>query len=217
MEKQFGLESFKFVDIKLKDVSLEGFLGFKENSSGLVIFAHGSGSSRFSPRNVLVAKYLMEKNFSVLLFDLLTSHEDMARGMRFDIRFLADRLAAVTDWVLEQKELNDLKLGYFGASTGAAASIISAVEMKDKVSAIVSRGGRPDLADEELSVVNCPTLLIVGESDELVVQLNRDAYKKLNCVKEISLVPRATHLFEEPGTLEEAAELAGNWFATYLA
>ena len=188
--------------------------------SGLVVFAHGSGSSRHSPRNMLVAKELQRRQLGTLLLDLLTQAEEQ-RDMhtsehRFDIPLLAERLVAATRWLRSEPELRALTVGYFGASTGSAAALVAAAELQDTVEAVVSRGGRPDLAGESLSRVSAATLLIVGGKDDVVIGLNARAYQKLRCKKDLAIVPGATHLFEEPGTLERVCELAGDWFVKHL-
>jgi dienelactone hydrolase len=186
----------------------------------LVIFAHGSGSSRFSPRNRFVARVLEEAGLATLLIDLLTPDEESAdertRHLRFDIGLLATRLVAASDWVREQPDTHHLRIGYFGASTGGGAALVAAAEQADQVDAIVSRGGRPDLAGAALPRVAAPTLLIVGGRDEAVLDLNQRAFDKLRCVKRFEIVPGATHLFEEPGALDEVARLARDWFTRYL-
>lgn len=199
---------------------IHGTLTLINNAHGLVIFAHGSGSSRLSSRNQFVAHILQEEHFSTLLFDLLTMDEDridaLTREFRFDIPLLARRLEEVTRWVLNQKQTQDVPLGYFGASTGAAAALIAAAQLPQEISAVVSRGGRPDLAGDYLPRVKAPTLLIVGQLDTDVIALNQSAFDHLTCEKEISIVPGATHLFEEEGTLEKAALLSAAWFTLYL-
>jgi dienelactone hydrolase len=199
---------------------LEGTLGVPPGARGVVVFAHGSGSSRHSPRNRHVASVLREHGIATLLADLLTAHEEAVDAqtghLRFDIAFLADRLAAVTDWLMQRPEVRNLTLGYFGASTGAAAALVVAGNRPESVRAIVSRGGRPDLAGPALSRVRAPTLLIVGGNDVPVIRLNQEAMQHLQCEQELAIVPGATHLFEEPGTLEEVARLAAGWFARHL-
>jgi pimeloyl-ACP methyl ester carboxylesterase len=197
-------------------VALEGELAIPDKARGVVIFAHGSGSSRHSPRNQFVARELRNAGLGTLLFDLLTAKEDAVYETRFDIDLLAKRLAAATTWFSQQPRAKGLGAGYFGASTGAAAALIAAARMGSGVGAVVSRGGRPDLAERELSRVTAPTLLIVGGLDDVVIDLNRQAYARLKCEKELVIVPGATHLFEEPGTLEEVARLAAEWFARRL-
>ena len=196
--------------------SAGGHLVLPEPAHGLVVFAHGSGSSRHSPRNMQVARALNARGFGTLLFDLLTPAEESSRANVFDIALLAERLELVTAWVDRQPALRELRLGYFGASTGAAAALAAAADLGARVSAVVSRGGRPDLAGVRLAEVSAPVLLIVGGADYVVLDLNREALAQLRCEAELSVVPRATHLFEEPGALERVATLAGDWFATHL-
>jgi putative phosphoribosyl transferase len=203
-----------------RGVTLVGELVVPSEAKGIVLFAHGSGSSRFSPRNQFVAKALQNHHLGTLLVDLLTSEEDrvdqFTREFRFNIDLLAERLIGVTDWLLKQDTGRTLSIGYFGASTGAAAALIAAADKFDQIAAVVSRGGRPDLAELTLSEVKAPTLLIVGGEDTIVIELNEQAYAKLTCQKKLEIVPGATHLFEEPGTLEQVAHLAAQWFVTYL-
>jgi putative phosphoribosyl transferase len=208
------------IHIPIGKLTLEGTLRIPDGSEGIVLFAHGSGSSRFSPRNQFVAKVLNESRHSTLLFDLLTKEEeavdDVTRELRFDIGLLAERLADVTDWVTGNTATRDLKIGYFGASTGAAAALVAAAERSEVVQAVVSRGGRPDLAGPALKRVKAATLLIVGAADTPVIPLNQEAFEELKAVKKLEIVPGATHLFEEEGTLESVARLAANWFDFYL-
>lgn len=206
----------KTVRIPAGSVLLEGSLEVPVNPQGVVIFAHGSGSSRFSIRNVFVARILREGNLATLLFDLLTEEEDTIQHNRFDIDLLASRLVAATRWLKDQPEIQDLPIGYFGASTGAAAALKAASSLGEMISAVVSRGGRPDLAEEALPLVTAPTLLIVGGEDTLVLELNRQAYEKLTAPRRLVTVPGATHLFEESGTLEEVARAARDWFLQNL-
>lgn len=200
---------------------LEGNLSVPDKASGIVLFVHGSGSSRFSPRNKYVAQTLQDGNIATLLFDLLTKeeeHEDMWTGhLRFDIKLLANRLKDATKWIKENPSSRNLNIGYFGASTGAAAALVAAAD-NNIVKAIVSRGGRPDLANDALFKVKAPTLLLVGEKDIEVIKLNKDAFENLEEVKDkkLIIVPNATHLFEEPGTLEEVSNLALQWFSKFL-
>jgi putative phosphoribosyl transferase len=215
LSQQDGIK--REVSIGLKGTTLEGTLALPKDSNGLVLFAHGSGSSRHSPRNRYVAQVINSQRIGTLLFDLLTREEearDQYTGeLRFDIAFLARRLIAATHWSTNDPATRDLKVGYFGASTGAAAALIAAGELPDLVSAVVSRGGRPDLAEEALGSVRAPTLLIVGGDDEPVIGMNQEALAKLYCPdKKLVIIPGATHLFEEPGTLEEVARLAAEWF-----
>jgi putative phosphoribosyl transferase len=205
------------VEIELApELRLSGDLRLPEPAAGLVIFAHGSGSSRLSPRNRQVAEALNEAGFATLLFDLLTAEEDLDRAKVFDIDLLAERLLAVTGWARDEPELGGLPIGYFGASTGAAAALRAAARLGDGARAVVSRGGRPDLAAGSLGRVASPTLLIVGGADWQVLELNEQAAKLLRCEHEVAVVPGATHLFEEPGALERVAELAADWFSRHL-
>ncbi len=201
-------------------VVLEGSLAIPEGAQAVVLFAHGSGSSRFSPRNRAVASVLNNSGIATLLIDLLTAEEEaidrVTAHLRFDIELLAERLVGATDWLAQAPETRALRIGYFGASTGAAAALMAAVERPQAVGAIVSRGGRPDLAGSALPHVLAPTLLIVGGDDVPVIDMNRDALAELRCEKHLEIVPGATHLFEEPGALEHVADLARNWFKHYL-
>lgn len=208
------------VQIRIHDAVLQGTLIVPENALGLVIFAHGSGSSRLSPRNRFVAEHLQKEGFGTLLFDLLTQKEEQEElqtgKYRFDITLLTERLLQTTDWFSKNQDFNHLNLGYFGASTGAAAALMAAAKRPRIIKAIVSRGGRPDLADPGLSQVKAPTLLIVGGNDTTVLELNRQALQNLSTEKDLSIISGATHLFEEPGALEEVSNLATDWFARYL-
>jgi len=204
------------VTITIDAITLEGSLGLPEQTKGVVLFAHGSGSSRLSPRNTYVAGVLQQAGIGTLLFDLLTKEEDRIYERRFDISLLARRLVGTTLWLMQRPELTGVALGYFGASTGAAAALQGAAQMGAAIKAVVSRGGRPDLAMPHLERVLAPTLLIVGGLDGQVLQLNRQAFARLAVEKEMSVVPGATHLFEEPGTLEQAAKLAQKWFVLHL-
>lgn len=207
----------KLVHIPANGVTLEGALAIPEGAHGLVLFAHGSGSSRFSPRNNYVAGELRRATLGTLLIDLLTREEDLNYETRFDIPLLTQRLVAVSKWLTAQPDTSALALGLFGASTGAAAALQAAALTPGNMKAVVSRGGRPDLAGKQaLSEVRCPTLLIVGGYDDVVIELNQQAAALLTCTKEIVIVPGATHLFEEPGTLEQVAELAAAWFRRHL-
>ncbi len=199
-----------------EDVSLEGELIIPEHTSALVIFSHGSGSSRFSPRNNYVARQLHQHGIGTFLFDLLTEEEDEVYANRFNIELLSKRLVEVTRYLMRLPRLKAFTFGYFGASTGAASALIAASILKETIHAVVSRGGRPDLADNYLYVVESPTLLIVGELDREVMELNRQALEKLPEIKSLQSVKGATHLFEEPGTLEEVAEISARWFEKYL-
>lgn len=206
------------VEIATGNVSLPGELALPKQANGIVLFAHGSGSSRLSPRNVYVARRLREAGVGTLLFDLLTPAEDRMYETRFDIGLLTARLLAATEWVLRDSAASKLSVGYFGASTGAAAALAAAAELGTRVSAVVSRGGRPDLAGANaLARVSAPTLLIVGGRDSEVIVLNRNAFASLTCKKALQIVPGATHLFEEPGTLEQVAAHASDWFQRWLA
>jgi pimeloyl-ACP methyl ester carboxylesterase len=208
------------VTILADRAQLTGDLSIPTDPIGLVLFAHGSGSGRLSPRNQFVARTLNDHRIATLLFDLLTPDEEVVdaatRRLRFDIGFLALRLVAVTDWTETRAVVAHLPVGYFGASTGAAAALVAAASRPDLIRAVVSRGGRPDLARTALSAVRAPTLLIVGGADPDVISLNEQAFRNLPSRKELVIVDRATHLFEEPGTLEEVARLATSWFERYL-
>ena len=195
----------------------QGALAIPSAAKGLVLFAHGSGSGRLSPRNNYVAGVLRESGVATLLFDLLTEEEDRIYENRFDIDLLTRRLRLATQWAGQQAATRGLAIGYFGASTGAAAALKAAAAIGPDIRAVVSRGGRPDLALDELPRVQAPTLLIVGGNDDLVIELNRKAYRKLRGEKELQIVPGATHLFEEPGTLEQVAAAAARWFARHLS
>jgi pimeloyl-ACP methyl ester carboxylesterase len=200
---------------------LTGNLSLPDGAPGIVLFAHGSGSSRLSPRNVYVARAIQARGIGTLLFDLLTREEEeidsYTRHYRFDIPLLGKRLIDATEWIDSQPGMRSLRVGYFGASTGSAAALIAAAKLGDRASAVVSRGGRPDLTpSEDLEVVTAPTLLIVGGQDDIVIDLNRQAYAHLHCEKELTIVPGASHLFEEAGTLEAVARLASGWFERHL-
>ena len=199
---------------------LDANLNLPENARGLVIFAHGSGSSRFSSRNRQVAESLNKGHFATLLLDLLTQEEERidvgTAEYRFDIPLLGRRVVAATDWAGSHRVLSELPIGYFGASTGAAAALIAAAE-RPKAAAVVSRGGRPDLAGDALSIIRTPTLLIVGGEDDPVIEMNEAAMRRMRAPVELAIVPRATHLFEEPGTLEEVQRLALDWFSRHIA
>jgi putative phosphoribosyl transferase len=208
------------VTIPLPSVPLAGDLNLPSETLGLVLFAHGSGSSRHSPRNQYVARILREAGLGTLLFDLLTAEEEQAeartRHLRFDIPFLAERLVAATRWAREQRTLRDLNMGFFGSSTGAAAAILAAADLGKAIRAVVSRGGRPDLAGDALERGIAPTLLLVGGADTPVIALNEEAYDRLQGKKALRIIPGASHLFEEPGTLEQVAKLASEWFVEHL-
>jgi dienelactone hydrolase len=212
--------SHRSVRLPVDSAALEGDLALPEDTSGVVLFAHGSGSSRRSSRNRFVASEINRAGLATLLIDLLTAEEgivDMRTAhLRFDIGLLAQRLVGATDWLMQHPETRLLKIGYFGASTGAAAALVAGAAHGERIGAIVSRGGRPDLAGAVLPQVRAPTLLIVGGEDHVVIDLNRAAFDRLDCGKQLAIVPGATHLFEEPGALEEVARLAGQWFALYL-
>ena len=205
----------KEVSIPVGKVTVQGELIIPLKAKAIIIFSHGSGSSRFSKRNQMVAKYLNEKNFGTLLFDLLTEEEDQHYQNRFNIDLLTKRLAGATEWLEEFPAAKDCRIGYFGASTGAA-SALKAAAVLPQIKAVVSRGGRPDLVMDDLHNVEAPTLLIVGSLDYDVLQLNKEAYTQLGCEKKLEVVEGATHLFEEPGKMENVSELAGNWFQKYL-
>jgi dienelactone hydrolase len=202
-------------------IRLGASLAIPDEGRGLVLFAHGSGSSRLSRRNRYVAEALQQEGLATLLMDLLTASEEEAerftKHLRFDIHLLADRLEGAVQWVSQQAETAALPIGLFGASTGAAAALVAAAHEPERIAAVVSRGGRPDLAAEALANVRTPTLLIVGGNDDVVVDLNRDAFNMLQCEKRLEIVPGATHLFEEPGALEQVASLAAAWFSERFA
>ncbi len=206
----------RIVHIPVNGITLEGALVIPAGCSSIVLFAHGSGSSRHSPRNNFVARVLQDLGLGTLLLDLLTREEDARYENRFDIDLLTWRLERATQWVMEQPRSESLNIGYFGASTGAAAALQAAATFSDSIGAVVSRGGRPDLAMAALAKVEAPTLLIIGGLDYEVLELNRRAYQRLKTEKHLEIVPGATHLFEEPGTLPEAARLAGQWFKRHL-
>ena len=206
--------------IPARSAVLEGEVHVGDEARGIVLFAHGSGSSRHSPRNQFVARSLQGMGLATLLFDLLTREEealDLAtHRLRFDIGLLAERLVDASRWIRSRPETRALAIGYFGASTGGGAALVAAAELGNEIGAVVSRGGRPDLAADALTRVKSPTLLIVGGLDEPVIRLNEEALALLRCEKELRIAPGATHLFEEPGTLEEVARLAGEWFGRHL-
>lgn len=207
----------QLIHIPVDDVHIEGMLELPTEPSGLVLFAHGSGSSRHSPRNNFVARMLHDKGIGTLLMDLLTVAEDLDYQTRFDIALLTHRLLVSTRWVKLHEATRHLPIGYFGASTGAAAALQAAAALREDIRAVVSRGGRPDLTgNHDLAKVSAPTLLLVGGRDEDVLELNREAYARLPCTKELSIIPGATHLFEEAGTLEEVARRASLWFGLHL-
>jgi len=200
--------------------SINGTLYIPENAKGIVVFAHGSGSSRFSPRNRFVAETLQQGGLATLLIDLLTPEEEQVdlqtRHLRFDIGLLTKRICGATKWLKENDQTSKLPVAYFGASTGAAAALSAADQIGEDIYAVVSRGGRPDLAEASLAEVKSPTLLIVGGDDPVVIELNEMALTRLNCEKELVIIPGATHLFEEPGKLEAVAEIARKWFVCYF-
>lgn len=209
------------IRIPINSITLEGNLIIPEGAMGIVVFAHGSGSSRLSSRNQYVARELQKEGLGTLLFDLLTADEEridmVTAHLRFDIDLLANRLVDITNWLLNNPDTKNLNIGYFGASTGAAAALIAAKEHSNSIKAVVSRGGRPDLAEKALPGVKAPTLFIVGGEDFQVIDMNQWAFDRLTVKeKQLKIVPGATHLFEEPGTLEEVAYLAGEWFKRYL-
>ena len=199
---------------------LSGNLHLPEDASALVLFAHGSGSSRHSPRNQFVARTLNDAGLATLLFDLLTPEEEaidmQTRELRFNIHLLAERLVHATKWVKQQKQTSDLQIGYFGSSTGGAAALVAAAKISEDVGAVVSRGGRPDLAGDALPKVQAPTLLIVGGNDDIVIELNEQARDRMHCEVKLQSVPGATHLFEESGALEKVAQLASDWFVKHM-
>lgn len=212
----------KEVQVKLSpDVTLTGILSIPDDAQGIILFAHGSGSSRHSPRNQYVAGTLNEAGFSTLLFDLLTEVEESidnrTRSYRFDIKLLAIRVVGAIDWLREQALTKELSIGLFGASTGAAAALVAASKRQPQVDAVVSRGGRPDLASDVLSQVQAPTLLIVGGKDKAVIEYNQQAMSQLDITKQLEIVPDASHLFEEPGKLQAVAKLAQDWFSEHVA
>lgn len=205
------------VTIANGNVTLNGFLGIPHSATGIVLFAHGSGSGRLSPRNRFVAHHLQEGGIATLLVDLLTPDEAEDRRNVFDIDLLANRVLMASTWLREDARTKVLALGYFGASTGAAAALQAAARAPFPVTAIVSRGGRPDLAESYLAQVTAPTLLLIGGYDEPVIEMNQAAYRLLSCPKQLTIIPGATHLFEEPGTLEEVSEQALKWFQRHFA
>lgn len=206
----------QLIHIPADSVTLEGVLVIPPGAPGVVVFAHGSGSSRHSPRNMFVARELQTAGLGTLLFDLLTKEEDVAYETRFDIALLTRRLIAATHWVQAQPVTTTLSIGYFGASTGAAAALRAAATLGAEIKAVVSRGGRPDLAQSALEHVQAPTLLVVGGNDDSVIELNQRAHERLKAEKQLVIVPGASHLFEEPGTLQQAAREACQWFTRYL-
>jgi len=213
-------ESIQDVRIPINGISLDGDLRLPADPLGVVVFAHGSGSSRFSSRNKAVAEIIRDMGVGTLLFDLLTKEEESVdvytRHLRFDISLLAERLIAVVDWLNVQEITAALPVGLFGASTGGGAALAAAAKLGERINAIVSRGGRPDLAGDALPLVKAPTLLLVGALDDVVIELNRSAIAKMRCHTELKIIPGATHLFEEPGALDLVANLAGEWFFEHL-
>lgn len=207
----------RLIEVPAGKRRLGGILNVPAGAEGVVTFAHGSGSGRFSPRNQFVARVLEQAGLATLLIDLLEEEEADDREKVFDIELLAERLQSAADWLGQEAETSYLRLGYFGASTGAGAALVAAARQPAAVGAVVSRGGRPDLASAYLHAVRAPTLLIVGGHDDVVIELNERALRLLDCPKELVIVPGATHLFEEPGTLEEVSRLARDWFLRYLA
>jgi dienelactone hydrolase len=209
------------VQIPVRGATLEGHLTVPENPLGFILFAHGSGSSRHSPRNRFVARVLNTAGLGTLLFDLLTTDEedvDEATGEhRFNIALLAERLGLATDWIAQDPVVRDLGIGYFGSSTGGGAALVAAAQRPGRINSIVSRGGRPDLAGPNLSEVRAPTLFIVGRRDDVVIHLNREAMAQMHCEVKLELVESATHLFQEPGTLEKVAALASEWFVHHTS
>ena len=208
------------VEIRTRRAVLRGNLHLPKGADALVLFAHGSGSSRHSPRNQFVARTLNDAGLGTLLFDLLTQEEEtidmQTRELRFNIHLLAERLVHATKWAKQQEETGDFRIGYFGSSTGGAAALVAAADNPQDVGAVVSRGGRPDLAGEALPKVQAPTLLIVGGNDDIVIELNEQARDRMRYEVKLEIIPGATHLFEEPGTLEKVAQLASDWFAKHI-
>jgi len=217
MEPRATKHAVRGEDVRIPPMGLPGILALPQGATGLVVFAHGSGSSRLSPRNARVAESLNERGLGTLLFDLLTDEEAADRRKVFDIPLLAERLLQAVGWLGGEPRTSALAVGLFGASTGAAAALVAAARGEREIGAVVSRGGRPDLAGDALPEVDAPTLLIVGGRDPEVLELNRAALAELRCEKQLEVVPGATHLFEEPGTLEQVMELACGWLAQHLA
>lgn len=208
--------NYKEIEIPIGNTHLNGILRLKKDSKGIILFSHGSGSSRFSSRNNYVASFLLEKGYSSLLFDLLTAQEDMTYENRFDIALLSERLLKATMWVTNNKETKHLLIGYFGASTGAASALKAAAALGKNIKAVVSRGGRPDLALSALKKIETPTLLIVGGNDDVVIELNKKAKKQIPGICELKIIAGASHLFEEPGKLDIVAQETVHWFDVYL-
>jgi len=209
-------EIYKEVEINIDSINLRGNLRIVEGSKGIILFSHGSGSSRLSIRNNYVANLLMKQGFSSLLFDLLTIQEDKIYENRFDIELLTDRLLKVTQWIRKYNDTKKLPIGYFGASTGAASALTAAAQLGKIIKAVVSRGGRPDLAMSILKNMKSPTLLLVGGNDTMVIELNKKAQEKISGICELKIIEGATHLFSEPGKLELVAQHSGDWFDKYL-
>ncbi|WP_272022984.1 dienelactone hydrolase family protein [Olleya namhaensis] len=207
---------YKAINIPIKGIVLKGRLRSTESKKGFIIFSHGSGSSRLSSRNNYVADLLQQDGFASLLFDLLTEEEDLIYENRFNIELLTQRLVLVTRWIAKHEDIHSVPIGFFGASTGAASTLFAAAKLGDQIKAIVSRGGRPDLAQSILESVKVPTLLIVGGNDGVVIELNQLAFNKLGGIKDIEIIEGASHLFSEPGKLESVAKLTSKWFNTYL-
>lgn len=210
------LINYKEIEVPIEKTFLNGILRLKKNSKGIILFSHGSGSSRFSARNNYVANFLLEEGYSSLLFDLLTEEEDMIYENRFDIDLLSERLLKATMWITNNKDTKHLPIGYFGASTGAASALKAASVLGKNIKAIVSRGGRPDLAISALKKIETPTLLIVGRNDEVVIELNKKAKKQIPGICELKIIDGASHLFEEPGKLDIVAQETAHWFDVYL-
>ena len=210
------IEPFKEIDIKIDDLKLKANLRIADNSKGIIVFSHGSGSSRLSSRNNYVANLLLDSGFSSLLFDLLTEKEDLIYENRFNIHLLSERLVRVTQLLKTYNETKNLPIGYFGASTGAASALSAAYELPDRIKAIVSRGGRPDLAIKKLKNVSTPTLLLVGGKDGIVIDLNKKALSEIQGICELKIIEGASHLFEEPGKLDIVAQETIDWFDKYL-
>lgn len=216
------MENFKLnqlekeVILKSENIELNAIMAIPQNCKGMVVFVHGSGSGRYSSRNNYVARVLQEAQLGTLLLDLLTEEEAQDRRNVFDIALLSDRVLIAKNWLETHAETKKYQIGYFGASTGAGAALVAAAREPKNIAAIVSRGGRPDLAEELLTEITCPILLIVGGDDTIVIDLNLKAFHQLNSTKEMKIIPGATHLFEEPGTLEQVAQLATHWFTEYL-
>lgn len=209
-------ETYKEIEIEISDIRLKGNLRLAEEPKGIILFSHGSGSSRLSIRNNYVAGLLFEQGFSSLLFDLLTAKEDMIYENRFDIELLTERLVEVTKWMMKYEETKELPIGYFGASTGAASALSAAAEMGESIKAVVSRGGRPDLAMPVLKDIKTPTLLLVGGKDEVVIELNKKAKDEISGICELKIIKGASHLFAEEGKLEIVAEHTADWFDKYI-